>query len=588
MSRPSQRFIAVDGEAIGNQYVLLCSSDGEVRRRTERGGLTTIECLEYLLRRPPGVLVCFGLGYDVNNWLRDLPREALARLWDERVCYWHCYRIEWTPQRWLTVRHADGRKARVNECFGFFQSSFVAALEAWGIGAPAMIERMKRARGTFEQADLPAMERYCLAECGLLVELMEQLRDACWECGIMPRQWIGAGAIAGSLLQARGIGAHHAHDLALLPGAPETAENVTLSAYFGGRFELLRQGVYANVKSVDLRSAYPAAATRLPSLDGARLIHRKRFDPSKFGIWRVGWDISAAPGLIAPFPARRKQGIYWPAVGRGWYHGVEVAAAIAAGYPVDVTEGWVLRESGGRPFGWINDVYAERRRLKDEGRAAEKVVKLGLNSIYGKLAQGISYRGRPQWQSYFWAGYITAATRARVLDMGTRSDQVLMFATDGIFARVPGAVGAGHGLGSWETGRIEQLFTAQAGVYQGITPAGAKVKSRGFFASEVDYDELREGWECEGPSYIHHYDSTRFIGLGVALMRKDFTLWRSWRTERRALILAPERKGIDAAGVLTPHPGPIDSEPYTPKVSLIDARALDQLQGADQPLREVM
>jgi hypothetical protein len=230
-------------------------------------------------------------------------------------------------------------------------------------------------------------------------------------------------------------------------------------------------------------------------------------------------------------------------------------------------------------------VFKERQRLKAEGHAAEKVVKLGPNSIYGKTAQGYGFNSRPRWQSYFWAGYITAATRARVMIGASKSTGIIMISTDGIFCKKPG-VRPGKNLGGWEFGDVDRLFAAQAGVYQGITSEGEILKSRGFFAGEVDYDELRRGWEMEGASYVHHYDSKRFLGLGVSLMRKDFSVWRQWKTERRALMLTPERKGLGDDGILTPYPDPLDSEPYVPKISLIDGRALDQMQGIDQPKME--
>jgi hypothetical protein len=164
-----------------------------------------------------------------------------------------------------------------------------------------------------------------------------------------------------------------------------------------------------------------------------------------------------------------------------------------------------------------------------------------------------------------------------------------MVSTDGIFCQSPG-VRPGKNLGGWEFSNIDRLFAAQAGVYQGITPDKEIVKSRGFFASEVDYDELREGWEIEGNKYTHYYDSKRFYGLGISLMRKDFSIWRTWRVERRALSLTAERKIAGPGGILTPFPGPLNSEPYAPKTSLIEQRDenLRQIEGIDQPLREVM
>ncbi len=585
-------FLAVDGEATEGDYTLLCRTGSHPLTDLRSGGLHTIAVLEYLLAAPrPTLQVCFGLGYDVNNWLRDLPRPALEQLWERKICYWRNYRIEWIPKISFSVKAVDGRYAQVTEVFGFFQTSFVRSLEAWKIGAPTEIARMKGERGSFTRAAIADVTRYCQAECGLLVELMSGLRGAFGEAGIMPARWIGAGAAASALLRSQGVKDHHRYDLDL--GSEHIAKEVVQGAYFGGRVELLHQGVHHNIVSADLKSAYPAAMRELPSLRGAKLVKRKRFNPNRHGVWKVSWDLrggEVGPGgrdLLAPFPVRVKQSIFYPLAGEGHYHGVEVAAAIALGYPVDVHYGYVLQgpHVAERPFAWVPDVYRKRARFVREGRAAEKAVKLALNSSYGKLAQGdFGYSNRPPFQSYFWAGYVTAATRARVLTAAAGCVDPIMIATDGIFARKLGKLGPSQGIGNWERGSVDRLFAAQPGVYEAVSKGRSAQKSRGFFASEIDYAELQAGFEVEGADYAHHYESTRFNGLGSSLSRKDFAVWRRWITERRSILLWPERKIAQPDGRLLPFPGRLVSEPYKPKISLVDARALDQLDGMDQPM----
>lgn len=607
VAKPPAPFIAIDGEATDDGYCLLANSLEQTMVDLRPGGLHTIRCFEFLLRIPkPSIAVVFGLNYDVNNWLRDVPRKTLKELWEKNIAYWRSYRIEWIPGRWLAIKDIDGRYTKIHEVWGFFQSSFVKALEAWGIGAPSEIERMKAERGSFKAKDIKKVTRYCLHECELLVTLMDELREACREAGIIPRSWIGAGALAMALLGSQGMDDHHAYDLEI--ATEPVVEDVILGAYFAGRIELHRQGVYQRVKTADIRSAYPSAALMLPSLDGAKLSRRKRLVEGP-GIWRVKWDLPADV-LVAPFPVRNKHSIYYPASGEGWYHTVEVVTALKLGYPVEVLEGYTLRRRDlSKPFNWIPGVYRKRAQLKDEGHAAEKALKLALNSVYGKLAQGYGFNSRPRWQNYFWAGEITASTRAKILKAVAKCRNPIMIATDGVFCEaLPGTVREGKALGAWELGKVPELFAAQAGVYQGLYGKCVKcgkalskhphpkcedyseetLKSRGFFASEVDYGALREGYESEGANYVHHYKSRRFMGLGVSLSRKDFGVWREWREETRAILLMPERKGLRGDGVLTPHPGPLVSDPYEPKVKLIDQRALDQQQGMDQPMKETI
>jgi hypothetical protein len=485
------------------------------------------------------------------------------------------------------LKHTDGRYVQVCEVFGFFQQSFVAALKTWGFDPPAELELMKQKRGTFTQPEMKWIIAYCKSECDLLVALMNQLRDACRTANATPRKWIGAGSIASAVLARSGVEPHHAYDLDL--ASDDVVNGAVLGAYFGGRVELLHQGVHKRVTTLDIRSAYPAAATRLPSLAGAELVHRKRYQPAaEHAIWRVRWDMRASDARVMPFPVRVDKSIYYPACGTGTYHACEVSAAIAAGYPVDVIEGWVLKvRDPAAPFDWVPTLYKERARLQAAGDPAQRALKLGLNSVYGKLAQGYGYGSRPRWQSYFWAGEITARTRASVLAAAMKCEGVVMIATDGIFVTRPARLGSKASvLGSWERGSLDWLFAAQPGVYQGQKGADEVLKSRGFFAREIDYDELRAGYEREGADYVHRYASRRFVGLGSALARTDFSIWRRWVEEQRTIYLNPDRKLPQPDGSLMPLPGPLESEPYIPKLSLLDARALDYMQGTEQPMRE--
>lgn len=580
-------FTAVDGEAIDGTYSLLMASTGAKEFSLE--GLATARCLEFLLRLPkPAVNVCFGLNYDVNQWLKDLPRRDLEYLHENNKVYWRDYRIEWVQGRWFSVKDLlNGRYARVNEVFGFFQSRFVSALDAWGIEVPDEMELMKRRRGTFTAADRRRTEDYCASECAALVDLMGRLRAACESAGYVPRQWIGAGAMAAAALGAHDMEPHHAYDLDL--ASDQVVEDAVLGAYFGGRVEMLAQGVFENVRTVDIRSAYPAAIQHLPSLAGATLKRVRRYDPdAQHAIWRVSWDCTGWP--IAPFPARRQVSIHYPSAGTGHYHAAEVRQALALGYPIEIHEGWVLKCGPDRPFEWIGEIYKSRARLKAAGDPAEKAIKLAMNSVYGKLAQGYGYKGRPKWQNYFWAGEVTAACRARVLAAAHACREPIMISTDGVFGRGVKIRGTKKpDLGSWEPGRLDSLFVAQPGVYRGQDGDHEVTKSRGFFAREIDYRELQQVYERHGPDGAYRYQSTRFVGLGAALMRSDFGLWRQWETAPRTIQLMPRRKELERGGgmvKLTPLRTFIESEPYTPKQSLIDARAIDFAQGMESPNME--
>lgn len=609
------RFVAVDGEAIGQgadaRYVLLCASDGHGDRNHlyNPDGLRTIPVFEFLcdFQTARTELVAFGLGYDINQWLVDLSEPELRELWTAGSVIHRGWLIRWLRGRRLFVkdlRH-EGRHAYVQETFGFFQSSFVKACAAWGVEVPASMETMKLARGDFTERMREQVIAYCYDECDALVTLMDLLGDAAQTAGCEPtaHMWIGAGQLASRLLANQGVADYHRPDEAIVPA---DAYEPLLCAYFGGRAELLRQGERAPVMTADVRSAYPWAATQLHSLrHGAQFKPHARYRAEyEHGIWHCRWD--NLPGLVMPFPVRVKKTISYPRSGAGWYHACEIRAALDAGFDINVGRGWALhtpsnhgRHAHAQPFDFVPGLFAQRARWQIDGNAAEKALKLALNSLYGKTAQGFSDTdpGKPpKWQSYLWAGEMTARTRARMLTLALRAKDPMMIATDGLFCAYTSATG-GTSLGAWETGRLDWLFCAQPGVYVGedhSRPVGKQMvlKSRGFYVKDIDFEQLHQGWVEHGPAYQHHYTSHRFLGLGQALQRTDgLASWRQWADVERHINLMPQRKLIERSPLGGWTCWPVleaggESEPYVPKGALMDPEEEDNNAVEDQPLRD--
>ena len=597
MKKPKP-FMGIDGEGYTvegeHRYVLLMNSNHEYIYNHE--GLSTIECFEYLLKQPrTHIYVAFGLNYDVNMILRDLGKTALKHLWQNGVLRWGPYTIEWIPGKWFSLRSDEYPKIiKVNETFGFFQMSFVKALDKWGIQVQDSdeLEEMKRARSIFDAGMRDRIIDYCHMECGLLVDLLKSLREALHDVDIHLSSWNGAGSIAAAVLRREGIKDHHVPHTELT----QEIQHGCLSSYFGGRTELFKQGLHPTVSQYDICSAYPFAALSLPSLQGGKWKHHKTYQPqAEHAIWQVEWSLPDNT-TIAPFPYRRKGTICYPLNGSGWYHAAEVKEALIHYRSIKVTQGYVFTQhSQESPFQFIQSLYAYRRALKAEGHAGEKCIKLGINSLYGKLAQGVGYRDSlPPFQSYFWAGEITSRTRARLLELlHSAPDKVIMVATDGIFYSGVVTHPVGTDLGDLEANTLLEMFTAQPGVYSAITDSGDSIKrSRGFFAKEIDFQALLTGYNTDGCNHIGHYNSTRFVGAGTALMSKDLNGWRTWRESTRKLSLYPSTKIVkDSATRPTLHVPPrladptILSEPYVPKMKGYVDDQVDYTQGKEQPLR---
>lgn len=477
-----QPFVALDGEGIANKYVLLGSSIGESIKR--RNGLATEEIFEWLfaLRRLANgafdrepAFVGFGTTYDVNHWLRDLDdatlKLVLAKEKEEYVP-WRKWELLYIPKKLIKIRKKGTREEfKWFDTISFFQCSFIKALEKMAISVPAVIVAGKEKRREFAWKDIAKIARYNAKECDLLVAMMTKMDELLRARGLHLRSWHGPGAIASLLLGKRHMDIKTDFPRQSVDHMPMGLADAVDRAYFGGRIETFTIGTVKQVSSYDINSAYPLACTALPVLppwdewERDQRPKRKRIEESAFGLWRVKWDVGAA--RICPFPWRDEatNRIYYPQNGEGWYHSTEVLAALDRfGKAITLLDGWYVSEALPSKFAdWIPRLYALRLALKAAGDMSEIVLKLALNSLYGKLAQR---EGHAPFLCLAWAGAITAATRARLLSTTARNeDDILAFATDGVLSRKSLGLSASKALGGWSVESYDSATLVMSGFY---------------------------------------------------------------------------------------------------------------------------
>lgn len=632
-------FVCIDGEGIGkheHKYTYLAASSG-VSCSAWDTGLSTRECLEFCLRLRRARTVCcgFSLGYDFCMFFRDIDDSSLEILWKTGeviiVLDKVFYKLGYRQAKWLWIArlrdiHYNSVKQKVEykveksikvwDVFGFFQCSFLKILEAeeW-ISASEMgketldlIAHMKESRDNFENISHEEIEFYCREEVRILQELMNRLARTLWDAGIPLRSWHGAGAISGYLLKE-----HKVRNTLVWDGLPEEVREASLCAYYGGRVELFRQGpVEAPIYDYDRVSAYPSVAIDLPDLSNGAWYHVPGGELNvsnplyQHGLWSVEWNIPETHPFswLAPFPQRGKDGcIYWVRTGAGWYHTQEVKEAVKIfGSYITVKRGVYYHDDIGRkPFSWIRQLLETRMEYKRKHDPRHIPLKLGGNSIYGKLAQGTGNDGhKPPYQNYYLAGLITSRTRADMLFALSHCSlrDVLCVATDGVFCtREIDELNISGDIGQWELKVInEPAFFAQAGVY--FTPGKRHVRTRGFNPKSMDYGRLMVSWESTPePSRQDiklDYKERRFVGLGYAVSTGHWDEFRRWIERDRYLSFRTEPRkehGQTEWDSMLLYPGEMACErvPYRAKeeyvkdVPGISDDTLDIIEYLDQP-----
>lgn len=541
-----REFVAWDGEGYDGKLVLLANSRGDHLYRVN--GMTTREAFDFLLSGPRDVAnVWYGFGWDVNMMLQDLPfaREthSVRELAETGNTRWGRYSLTYWPRKNFGVKefaNGDG-SFWSSDVLGFFQAPFLWALKDWNIEVPPIIDKGKAERSNFRTWSRDDLIAYNAAECELLVTLMNELRSACRAAGWTVSDWNGAGALAAHWLREHGVKRYLKEPKGRVAKAAE-------HAYFGGRTEAACWGNFAPVYHYDLNSAYPTAMRECIDLTKVRWEKTNHVPVQPFSLVHLRWRSPWEPKVYGPFPWRTRDGrILFPPEGEGWYYAVEVQAAqrrFGKRLRLDIVEAF-------EPIGEISypvsdaiaDSFVVRRRFKAIGDAAHVPIKLALNSLYGKMAQRVSRSPNgPPFHSLLWAGYITAATRARISDaLALAGDQVACVMTDGVWSLVPiEGLALGSDLGEWSFEEADNaLSIIGPGVYLSHRDDGtSKLYSRGYDRGmAIAIPDIIRSWERlqqpEGTMQV----IPRFVGMKLALIstKKYRPLWRHFTTFEREI-----------------------------------------------------
>lgn len=565
-------FIAIDGEgentgvtekyeiegrhyeAKEHIYTLLAASTGESLFNNGQR-LPASECIDFLCELsceyPKAIFVIFAGGYDINHMLMwgfervELQRISRGENFEYQRGETH-YSIEYRARKSLTIRrglkfyqdkHGKWQKKWQDkiilwDVFGYFQESFVKVMGKW-LGEDYkhydLIKRMKEKRGDFANVAQSDINNYNAAELESLVAIMDKLRDAVRGLDLVCRRWDGAGSVAAALMQK-----HHIKESK--QDTPKEIIDAVRTAYAGGRIEVCKIGSHSEkVYDYDINSAYPTVMAGLPSMCAGTWQHGEGLPPPGLTLCHVSFRFHDDMPFYPLFYRTDRMQISFPSSGEGIYWYPEYEAALQCPGEINVIGWWHFEPANSaKPFHWIEDYYETRAQwvqnpTEDWQRGGEKIIKLGLNSLYGKTAQQLGGRdGKPPvYHQMEWAGYITSATRARLYLAAIKRPQAIIgFATDGIFTTdpLPLEISTTKQMGAWSLKIFDGLTIAMAGVYWWHLKEHAYEHfSRGF-----DKDSMRtpsfvlQAWRAGATSI--DIPMQRLIGMGSACA--SATLWK--------------------------------------------------------------
>jgi hypothetical protein len=510
--------------------------------------LTSKECLELILQteesHPGYVHIGFGFNYDVSMILGDLPFRHLTALHEYGRTVWNGYELEHIPHKWFRVKYGK-LVVKIFDIHSFFATSYVKALEAFGVGTEDEIAHLteeKARRSEFMWSEIDEIREYFRLELKLGPVLAEKLRECFHDAGYNLQSWHGPGALARMALRR-----HHVYDA--MAETPKAVSEASRYAFAGGRFEMVQAGhAQHEIWNADLHSAYPAFARDLPNLAHGKWRTGKSFEPGKFGIYKIRYETTADPFRVYPLFRRLDDGtVVWPNRVEGWYWAPE-AELIKDDPDAKFLDAWIFDEddSTDRPFAWLEEYYQRRQRLKDNGSAAEYTFKLIINAVYGQLAQRAGWDRKhgtaPKSHQLEWAGYITSACRAEVYAAGILDNESLVsIDTDGLYSTSPIPVSnVGSNLGQWEIERFDDGIFWQSGIYM-LKRGGEWIKSktRGIPAGSYTADDLLDALARGEPLRL---SKKVFVTYGLAQARPE--LLNTWQDEPHEFVFGGKGKRL--------------------------------------------
>ncbi len=231
-------------------------------------------------------------------------------------------------------------------------------------------------------------------------------------------------------------------------------------AYYGGRTEAFSRGLIKDYNYYDFNSLYPdVMRNKFPNPNAKRITYKNNLEYIKKYEGVSDVDVFC-PDMKYPFlPYRTKDKLMFP-VGkfRGWHSHVELRKCLTLGYKILKVYKTYYYKYDCEPFkDYVSDNYKLRKKFVKEKNPMEQVVKLLMNSLYGKFGQ--KFIDRDEWQPFnhtleelnklkfferhgdfirikkdftepsafcipIWALYVTAYGRIKIYDAVKKSDAI--------------------------------------------------------------------------------------------------------------------------------------------------------------------
>ncbi len=508
---------AFDTETLHGYCKLLACDNGDYVFFDKFTSDNLTSLLKFLCRRKYSRTLNFfyNIDYDVAAIAKYLPRKNLIQLMSFNHTNYQGYDISYVPYKCFTIRH-NKIVCKYFDLWQYYRMSLDAAARKYLQGEhkdPIDREKLGTQESYWKQ-NLHEIIQYCIKDCQLTAELARILQQKLNSIGISFDNPYSTGS-----LSVRYISNYYEFPKFV----PTEWNKYAYLTYYGGRFEVIRKGYFDHIIIQDINSAYPYQLTELIDISRGKWVKVDDLDEdADLGFYRIVIH-STDDSLVQPFSFRSSNGlVYYPE-----FHDIlhfttqdELLFALD-NYDIDISvvDGWCFyADEYYYPFATIERIYNERKKVKKTDPVLQLVLKIIMNSLYGKMAEKTRVLVESDFilateyveidgeivpaRRYYRAGkifnpvyasLITARTRLMLLEKAHKNeDKVVAMFTDSILS-TKRIVESSDVLGEWSDEGEGEALIVGCGVYTIRNENYVKTRLRGIhLQNSLDLIELAE------------------------------------------------------------------------------------------------
>lgn len=513
-------FSCYDGETIKGKMILLGNDKDFIYKKS---GLSSLDCLKFLVKPNKKKRIFFNLHYDIQFIVKDFKDLDILDLMNSKEVSYKGFTLQYYQNKMLIIKK-NFSIIKYYDIVSFFNTSLLNIIKLLNIKLTNIeqhiLEKGKDLRAkSFRGMTKDEMILYNRTECIVTNRIAQKIQNLMLnsiyikkdgkEDNLNVKNFYGSSAIAGKLLKV--------YEIDKLKKFPQYQE-IFQSAYYGGRFEVLKLGTFKKVYKYDINSAYPSVMKDLKVI--RKFVYKKHKNLKHTliideGIYRIYFKLLYPRDFICPFPLRHNTGrLFFTGEVSGYYFGCEIKAFLKTkihpdNYILIITESltpvFYNRKIFDNPKGnLITELYSLRQKYKKANDIKHYIYKISLNSMYGKLAQTV---GKSEFQNLYFAGYITAKTRAKIYEksFSANYNNIIGYATDSIISMKPLKVSISDKLGEWSMDKCKKAEVIMSGFYRLETDDNIYLYGlRGFKIDRNSFNKILTDIDKKGFSKIFY------------------------------------------------------------------------------------